>query len=142
MKRKNVACWLLKKCLPIIVALLLALSMAACGSEVAEETVGAALSANQAALAAKPGSTGVIVTEFGVLEDIPYVAWATRPEAKPTQNEPAQTETEAPGNMVWIPTKVGVKYHTNPDCGGMIDPDYVSITEAQERGFTACENCY
>ena len=46
------------------------------------------------------------------------------------------------GDMVWIPTKGGKKYHARSGCSNMIDPDYVSKSEAASRGFTPCKKCY
>lgn len=44
--------------------------------------------------------------------------------------------------MVWIPTKGGKKYHTNASCSNMDDPNYVSLSEAEALGFTACKKCH
>ena len=56
------------------------------------------------------------------------------------------TSTKAPTNnsdtMVWIPTKGGTKYHKKSSCSNMDNPEYVSLTEAKNRGFTACGKCY
>lgn len=46
------------------------------------------------------------------------------------------------GQMVWIPTISGRKYHSNPRCSGMKDPEKVDISTAKARGFTACKKCY
>lgn len=46
------------------------------------------------------------------------------------------------GGMVWIPTNGGIKYHNDPDCSDMIDPEYVTISEAEALGFTPCKKCY
>lgn len=56
------------------------------------------------------------------------------------------TSTKAPtlnsDTMVWIPTKGGTKYHKKSSCSNMDNPEYVSLTEAKNRGFTACGRCY
>lgn len=44
--------------------------------------------------------------------------------------------------MVWIPTKGGTKYHTHAGCSNMEDPEYVSQSEAESRGFTPCKRCH
>ena len=44
--------------------------------------------------------------------------------------------------MVWIPTKGGTKYHSRSSCSNMNDPDHVTLSEAQRRGFDACKKCY
>ena len=44
--------------------------------------------------------------------------------------------------MVWIPTKGGTKYHNNSECSNMEDPEYVTQSEAESRGYTACKKCY
>ena len=46
------------------------------------------------------------------------------------------------GQMVWIPTSSGHKYHSNPRCSGMKGPEKVDISTAKARGFTACKKCY
>lgn len=46
------------------------------------------------------------------------------------------------GQMVWIPTISGHKYHSNPRCSSMKGPEKVDISTAKARGFTACKKCY
>ena len=46
------------------------------------------------------------------------------------------------GQMVWIPTISGHKYHSDPRCSGMKGPEKVDISTAKARGFTACKKCY
>ena len=46
------------------------------------------------------------------------------------------------GQIVWIPTISGHKYHSNPRCSGMKGPEKVDISTAKARGFTACKKCY
>lgn len=46
------------------------------------------------------------------------------------------------GQMVWIPTISGHKYHSNPRCSGIKGPEKVDISTAKARGFTACKKCY
>ena len=44
---------------------------------------------------------------------------------------------------VWVPTNGGNKYHRNPSCSGMKNPEYVTLEEAYRRGITeACKKCY
>lgn len=49
---------------------------------------------------------------------------------------------ESVGNLVWVPTKGGKKYHKKSDCSGMVDPMQVSIETALANGYTACKKCY
>ena len=44
--------------------------------------------------------------------------------------------------MVWIPTKGGKKYHTRAECSNMIDPDHVTLSQAETLGFTPCKRCH
>lgn len=44
--------------------------------------------------------------------------------------------------MVWIPTKGGTKYHTYAGCSNMKDPEQVTQSEAESRGFTPCKKCH
>lgn len=53
---------------------------------------------------------------------------------------PKQEETE--GNLVWVPTNGGTKYHNKSTCSNMIDPIQVSEETAIENGYTPCKRCY
>ena len=44
--------------------------------------------------------------------------------------------------MVWIPTNGGTKYHTYAGCSNMEDPEQVTQSEAESRGFTPCKRCH
>ena len=44
--------------------------------------------------------------------------------------------------MVWIPSNGGEKYHSKSTCSKMIDPEYVSLSEAESLGFEPCGRCY
>lgn len=46
------------------------------------------------------------------------------------------------GDLVWIPTHGGTKYHCSARCSNMIDPIQVSRETAIANGFTACKRCY
>lgn len=49
---------------------------------------------------------------------------------------------ETGGDLVWIPTHGGTKYHRSASCSNMIDPIQVSRETAIANGFTACKRCY
>lgn len=53
---------------------------------------------------------------------------------------PSKSETE--GNLVWVPTQGGTKYHTHSGCSNMEGPVQVSIETAKANGFTACKRCH
>lgn len=44
--------------------------------------------------------------------------------------------------MVWIPTRGGIRYHTDASCSDMDGPVEVTVTEAEAQGFTPCAKCY
>ena len=52
----------------------------------------------------------------------------------------ASSETE--GQLVWIPTKGGKKYHSKSSCSNMDNPNHVTIETAKAKGFTPCKKCY
>lgn len=61
-------------------------------------------------------------------------------------NESSSTSSSSQSNhtnsaMVYIP-RTGKKYHSNANCSNMKNPSQVSLSEAQNRGFTACKKCY
>ena len=73
----------------------------------------------------------------------------TKEDPAPAETEqPVQTPTEVPQEAqdteerVWIPTNGGSKYHSNPSCSKMKNPQEVTISQAKSRGFTACKRCY
>ena len=69
----------------------------------------------------------------------PFVGYTSPPAAtaSPATQEVVQTET-----LVWIPTNGGTKYHSKSSCSNMDNPQQVTLSEAQARGFTACKRCY
>ena len=70
---------------------------------------------------------------------------ATKKSTSTTQskkNTSTASSGKKTGQMVWIPTISGHKYHSNPRCSGMKGPEKVDISTAKARGFTACKKCY
>lgn len=64
-------------------------------------------------------------------------------EAGTTDTEvvvPATEDTQ--GNLVWVPTKGGKKYHSKSSCSGMEDPMQVTKEHAEANNYTACKKCY
>lgn len=49
---------------------------------------------------------------------------------------------DAQGNLVWIPTNGGKKYHSRSSCSGMKNPEQVTVEYAKSKGFTPCKKCY
>lgn len=52
------------------------------------------------------------------------------------------TQAETTGNLVWVPTNGGTKYHSSSGCSNMIDPIRVSLETALANGYTACKRCH
>ncbi len=46
------------------------------------------------------------------------------------------------GQLVWIPTNGGKKYHSKSTCSNMENPKQVDRADAEAQGFTACKKCY
>lgn len=46
------------------------------------------------------------------------------------------------GNLVWVPTNGGKKYHIGPSCSQMEDPMQVTKEHAEANGYTPCKKCY
>ena len=51
-------------------------------------------------------------------------------------------EAETTGNLVWVPTNGGTKYHRYSWCSKMVDPIQVSKETAIAHGYTACGRCH
>lgn len=43
--------------------------------------------------------------------------------------------------MVWITAK-GKRYHSNSSCSNMIDPEEISLSDAEDMGYTPCQKCH
>ena len=56
----------------------------------------------------------------------------------PVYVEPVQPQEE----MVWIPTNGGTKYHSRSSCSNMDNPQQVTVSQAESRGFTPCKKCH
>lgn len=118
----------------IIAALLLVLALVACEGTSPIDDVSRLVPADE---------------YFAILDAISEEA-AALPTALPettgmpeTTVAPETTETaEAAGDLVWIPTKGGTKYHSKPDCSGMADPVQVTRPQAEQDGYTACKRCH
>ena len=52
------------------------------------------------------------------------------------------SEAETTGELVWVSTNGGTKYHCDSSCSNMIDPIRVSRETAIANGYTACGRCY
>lgn len=72
---------------------------------------------------------------------------STSSETKPSGNAggsgvtvPSTGDTQ--GNLVWIPTNGGTKYHSKSSCSNMKDPMQVTREHAEANGFTPCKRCY
>lgn len=64
-----------------------------------------------------------------------------QPELAPAAMATAEPTVEPKTEMVWIPN-TGARYHDNSRCSGMKNPEYASIQDAVNRGYTPCKNCY
>ncbi len=49
---------------------------------------------------------------------------------------------EIEGNLVWVPTNGGKKYHSKSGCSGMENPMQVTLKTAIANGYTACKRCH
>jgi len=75
----------------------------------------------------------VTITETPIIEEAP-----TLEEDSALEETPAEEKE----TMVWIPTKGGKKYHSSETCSNMSNPREVTLSEAEENGFTACKHCH
>lgn len=53
---------------------------------------------------------------------------------------PKQEENK--GDLVWVPTNGGTKYHSKSSCSGMKNPMQVSVETAKSNGYTPCARCH
>lgn len=65
------------------------------------------------------------------------------PDPTPAAEASSATNSDTQNSaMVWIPTNGGKKYHSNPSCSQMVNPQQVTLDEAVAMGFTPCKRCY
>lgn len=66
-----------------------------------------------------------------------------QPESLVVEDSPVVPNSDTPDSvMVWVPTNGGKKYHSNPSCSQMVNPQEVTLDEAIAMGFTPCKRCY
>lgn len=54
-----------------------------------------------------------------------------------------ESDPSDPRNItVWIPTNGGKKYHSQPNCSNMKNPQQTTQDKAQAAGFEACSRCH
>lgn len=63
-------------------------------------------------------------------------------EAPKIPDAQTNVSTQPKEMMVWIPTNGGIKYHIDASCSDMINPAYVTESEAISRGFGMCKKCF
>lgn len=61
-------------------------------------------------------------------------------QSNPSVTVPAQEEPS--GDLVWVPTNGGKKYHSKSSCSGMKEPMQVTKETAEANGYTPCGRCY
>lgn len=54
----------------------------------------------------------------------------------------APVTQDVQGNLVWVPTHGGTKYHITSSCSGMKDPIQMTQEQAEANGYTPCKRCY
>lgn len=67
-------------------------------------------------------------------------AKASAPTAS-TSSTPRTDYVTSSDSMVYV-SRTGTKYHNNPNCSNMNNPDYVSLETAIAQGRSACSKCY
>lgn len=67
---------------------------------------------------------------------VPHSASASR-----STPAPAKRANRIPAAYVYVSDQ-GTKYHRDPDCSGMIDPDRIALENARSMGFAPCQKCY
>ena len=120
------------------------------------------LSATQAiAVTGKCNETGWYRIEYNGGEA--YVSDSYLVSEKPVQQEPAMqpssssnfsgsgsggssvtvpSHEDTVGNLVWVPTKGGKKYHSRSGCSNMEGPMQVTVEHATALGYTPCKRCH
>ncbi len=69
-----------------------------------------------------------------------YASGYAAASSEAAQNAGAQESD--PDDPVWISRHIGSRYHRAPSCILVIDPQKLSLQEAQEQGYTPCSRCY
>ena len=59
-----------------------------------------------------------------------------------TNSVTVPSASETGGNLVWVPTNGGTKYHTKSSCSGMKDPIQVTEETAIANGYEPCKRCH
>lgn len=142
----------MKKILATIVATLFALSLCACAEAEnvpSDSQVPTSLQVDINTTASNEATTtDAVTTEVtteatteATTEDTTPAHTHSFSEGKCTSCGMADPDYEQSAN-VWIPTNGGKKYHKSASCSNMKNPEEVTKSEAESRGFTPCKKCY
>ena len=66
----------------------------------------------------------------------------TATKSKSSASVTVPTKNESSGDLVWVPTKGGTKYHNKSSCSNMKNPKHVSLETAIKNGYKPCKKCY
>ena len=127
---------MMKRLLCFLLGFVILFGLCACG-DVATQITEPSQSQSNITTATNTEST----TEATESTTEPTTEPTTGPSTEPTTEVTIKPDTEQ-GVMVWIPTKGGTKYHSKDSCSNMIDPEKVTQSVAESRGFTPCKKCY
>lgn len=134
----------MKRLLVFLLALVLCVGLLGCADAGNENTP----SNNTEHPNAKVTETTIVTesTEATIVTESTQVTETTKAtEATEVTNATESVQEYPDGEqetMVWIPTKGGTKYHSKENCSGMDNPDHVTQSQAEQRGFTPCKKCY
>lgn len=85
----------------------------------------------------------VVISYAGAVQTTAATTTVTSSHVTTSENKVTVPEKEETiGNLVWVPTNGGKKYHRSASCSNMVDPMQVSVETAKANGFTACKKCY
>ena len=138
----------MRKTLATILAILFILSLCACGGTDAVPSDIQVPTSSQVVLhtteSNEATTTDAVTTEITTettTEDTTTAHIHSFSEGTCTSCGVADPDYQQTAN-VWIPTNGGKKYHKSAACSNMKNPEEVTKSEAESRGFDPCKRCY
>lgn len=89
-----------------------------------------------------------VTVEQPVVEEPPVVVEQPSTNDTPSSSGGGGSSVIVPGyedsvgNLVWVPTNGGTKYHSKSSCSNMDDPMQVTVEHAEANGYTPCKRCH
>lgn len=87
-------------------------------------------------------SDSYLVSEKSVQQEVVTKSSSSSGSGSSGNSVTVPSHEDTVGNLVWVPTKGGKKYHSRSGCSNMEEPMQVTVEHASALGYTPCKRCH